>query len=330
LRHDANGNATEEKFLDANGEPIAGDQGYAIRRLTYTPGPQGNRIEETYFDAAGKKTYSKGGYHRKIDEFDATGALRRQTLDEHDPAQSKYYRRVGESEFDSQGRIRHLTIRYEDAQGQLAADAGLPFTMTEDFRDESGRVTTEWQIGCDPRNCAGPVLRIDIEWHPNGSMKRRVRRVCDANRNELPFVSNGTAAYTEEEFDENERLERTYETGFSEARVGFFRREARFSGGNLQSVTHTRSDGTVLDSVRVIIISVNPPANQPKSAELKSGDQLVAANGKPVMSSRAFSSSGPFPGGWLEVLREGRRIRIDGFGPGALGVILEDRAPPGK
>lgn len=329
LRHDANGNATEEKFLDAKGEPIAGDQGYAIKRLTYTSGPQGVRIEEAYFDAAGKKTYSKGGYHRTISEFDATGALGRQTLDEHDPARFKYYRRVSESESDSQGRIRQLTIRYEDTQGQLATNAELPYTVTEDSYDENGRITTEWQIGRDP-NWGGPVLRIDTEWYSTGTMRRRVRRACDANRNDLPFISNGAAARIEEEFNENERLERIYETGFYERRVGFSKREARFSGGNLQSVTHTRSDGTVLDSVRVIITSVKAPANQPKSAELKDGDQLVAANGKPVTSARAFSSTGPFPGGWIEVLREGRRIRINSFGPGPLGVILEDRAPEVK
>jgi hypothetical protein len=329
LSHDANGNAIEEKFLDAKGSPVAGDQGYAIRRLAYNSGPQGVRIEETYFDAAGNKTYTKGGYHRTISEFDTTGALRRQTLDEHDPAGAKYYRRVSEMEFDTQGRIRQLTIRYEDAQGQLAKDAELPYNRSEDIYDENGRITTEWQLGRDPKGWAGPVLRINTEWYSSGKMRRRVRQACDSNRNELPTVFDGAAARIEEEFNESGNLERIYETGFDEQRVGFSKREARFSGGNLQSVSHTRSDGTVLNSVRVISASVSPPANQPKSAELKEGDQLVAANGKPVTSAHVWSSA-DFPGGWLEVLRAGRRIRIDGFAPGKLGVVLEDRALTGK
>jgi hypothetical protein len=79
--------------------------------------------------------------------------------------------------------------------------------------------------------------------------------------------------------------------------------------------------------VRVFIINVVPPADQPKSAELKVGDQLVAANGKPITSAYAWILSANFPGGSIEVLREGQRIRINGFGPGNLGVDLQDRAP---
>ena len=327
LQHDINGNVIEEKFLDAKGEPVAGDQGYAIKRFTYTTGPQGIRIEQTYFDPAGRKTYSKGGYHRLIDEFDATGMLRRQTMDEHDPARFQYYRFVSEPEFDQQGRSRHTINRFEDAQGHLATNAGLLFTGSEDFYDEEGRLTTEWKTGCDPKDFGGPVLRFDTEWHSTGAMKRRVRQVCDANRKPLAFISNGTAARTEEEYDAIAQPERIYETGFDESRVGFSTREAKFSSGNLQSVTHTRSDGTSLESVRVIIVGVVPPSDQPKSAELKPGDQLLAANGQEVSSAYGFVFGPKFPGGWVEVLRDGQRVRIDGFNPGSLGVILEDRAP---
>ncbi|OLE55150.1 MAG: hypothetical protein AUG51_04650 [Acidobacteria bacterium 13_1_20CM_3_53_8] len=327
FQHDANGNVTEEKFLDAQGNPVAGENGYAIRRFIYTSTPKGMRVEQTYFDAAGQKTYSKGGYHRLIDEFDATEVLRRQTMDEHDPAQYKYYRYTSEPEYDAQGRLRHMSSRYEDAQGQLAINAGLAFIAVESFYDEQGRVTTEWRTAGDPRNFGGPVLRFDTEWYSNGKTKRQVRQVCDENRQPLPFISTGTGAHYEEEFDENEQRVRIYETGFNENLVGFSAREAKFSGGNLQSVTHTHSDGTVLKSVRVIITSVQPPPDQPKSAELKAGDQLVAANGKPVTSAYAWVFAGSFPGGSLEVLREGQRIRIDGFNPGKLGVSLEDRAP---
>ena len=76
----------------------------------------------------------------------------------------------------------------------------------------------------------------------------------------------------------------------------------------------------------VIISQIIPPANQPKSAELKPGDQFIAANGKPVTSAYAYVFSGSFPGGSIEVLRDGHRLRIDGFASGSLGVVLEDRA----
>jgi S1-C subfamily serine protease len=146
----------------------------------------------------------------------------------------------------------------------------------------------------------------------------------------LPFISTGKAAHYEEEYNTTEQQERIYETGFDEKLVGFSTREAKFSGGKLQSVTHTRSDGTVLDSVRVIITEVEPLAEQPKAAELQAGDYFISANGKPVTNAHAWVHAGSFPGGWIEVLREGRRIRIDGLNPGSLGVTLEDRAPVGE
>lgn len=325
-RRDANGNVTEEKFLDPQGQPVAGEKGYAIRRFTYASGPQGKRIEETYFDAAGAKTYGKGGgNHRLIDEFDANGELFRQTSEDHDPARYKYYRFVSEPEFDDQGRLRHGIYRFQDAHGQPATEVGLAYTVSEDFYDENGRPTTEWKIGLDSKLVGGPVLQTETEWHSNGKTKRQVRQVCDANRKPLPFISNGTAARLEEQFSVDEQRERIYETGFDEKMVGFSTRESKFSSGNLQSVTHTRGDGAVVSSVRVMITAVTPPAEQPKSGMLQPGDQLVTANGKAVPNAYAWVFGG-FPGGWIEVLREGRRIRIDGFVPGPLGVDLEDRA----
>ncbi len=325
-RRDPNGNVMEEKFLNTNGEPVANEKGYAIKRFTYATGPQGQRIEETYFNAAGEKTYTKSGHHRLIDEFSTTGILRRQTMEDNDPARFKYYRIVSEPEFDAQGRLRHSTYRFEDAQGQLATGAGLPYTATEDFYDEDGHPTTEWMIGLDPKDAGGPVSRNDTEWHSNGETKRRVRQICDADRKPLPFLADGNAARREEEFDANARRERIFETGFDEQLVGFATREAKFADGNLQSVTHTRSDRTVVDSVGVIIMEITPPAEQPKSGEIKPGDQLVSVNGKTLTSSYAFVFAGSFPGGWIEVMREGQRIRIGSLNPGLLGVVLQDRA----
>ncbi|CAN5534414.1 hypothetical protein BH20VER3_BH20VER3_07660 [soil metagenome] len=325
LRYDRNGNVMEEKYLNSDGVAVANDKGYAIRRFHYAITSQGTRTEETYFDAAGKKTYNTGGYHRLITEFDPTGMLRRQSLDEHDPARYKYYRYVSEPEQDAQGRTRQSVARFEDAAGNLATKADLLYTSSEDFYDENGRLTSEWKMGCDLEMIGGPVVHFETEWYSTGAQKRWVRQVCDRNRKPLPFISNGTAAHHEEEFNAIGQQERIYESGFDEKLVGFATRETKFAGGVLQSVTHTRSDGTVLDSVRVIIKSVQP--EQPKAAKLQAGDQLVAANDKAVTTASAWVTSGPFPGGWIEVLRDGQRVRIEGFQAGPLGIVLEDRAP---
>lgn len=123
-----------------------------------------------------------------------------------------------------------------------------------------------------------------------------MRQVCDGNRQPLSFIFNGSAARFEEEFNVNEQRERIYETGFDERLVGFSAREAKFSGGTLQSVTHTHSDGISLDSVRVIITGIVPQAEQPRSAELKEEDQLIAVNGKPITSVYSWAFAGTFPG----------------------------------
>jgi hypothetical protein len=49
-----------------------------------------------------------------------------------------------------------------------------------------------------------------------------------------------------------------------------------------------------------------------------------------VTSAYAWVYAGNFPGGWIEVLRDGKRVRIEGFEAGTLGVFLEDRAPFAK
>jgi predicted Ser/Thr protein kinase len=149
LHHDRNGNITEETYLDGNGAPKLGDRGYATRRLTYSAGPQGLRIEETYFDAAGNNTYNSGGYHRLISEFNLAGSLRRLTADQHDPARFKYYRQVNEPEYDPQGKLIHSVHEYEDAQGNLAVNAGIPFSRSEEFFDDQGRRVRLLETGFD-------------------------------------------------------------------------------------------------------------------------------------------------------------------------------------
>ncbi len=156
-------------------------------------------------------------------------------------------------------------------------------------------------------------------------MIKRVREVCDENRQPLPVISIGIAARKEEYFNSNGQYDRIFEIGFDEGLVGFSTREAKFYGGALQSVEHKRADGSALSSVRVIITAVVVPPEQPKSAELKVGDQLLSSNGKAVTNGYAWVFAGAFPGGWVEVIRDGKRIRIDGFVAGPLGIGLEDR-----
>jgi hypothetical protein len=325
LLHDERGNKTEEKQVDEAGQAIVNDKGYAIKRISYNSGPEGMRWDETYYDAAGKATYSKAGYHRLTTQFGPTGALRQQTMEELDHSRFHYHRDVSEPEYDALGRLRRNVYRYENEKGELALDAGLSWAQEEENYDDNGRIFLIWRLGC-PASAGAPAFSIDAEYHKTGALKRRVRQACDMNRKPLTVTTTGTATHTEEEFDQLDRKERIYETGFNEKTHGFSTREARFSEGTLQSVTHKRSDGSTVEAVGVFIVGVY--AEQAKATELRPGDQLLEANGVPVRSGYEFAAT--FAGGWIEVLRDGKKLRIEGFEAGTLGIALEDRVVTDK
>lgn len=323
LQYDDRGNLTEEKNLDADGHVAQSDQGYAIRRHTYKFGPEGTYSEQRYFDATGAKSYGNSGYHIQTSSYDSGGVLRRLTNEELDQTKYHYHRDVSLPEYDALGRPRRSVIRHENEKGELALDAGLLYAQQEETFDEKGRVFLIWELGCNVEIRGSPTLSIDLEWHKTGAEKRRVRQACDANRKPLDLTSNGIPARKEEEYDQLGRLERIFESGFNEQTHGYKTLEATFSDGALQKVVHKRSDGGVVEAVQVFIVALVP--EQPKAKELRIGDQLVESNGVPVRNGYEWAAA-PFPGGWLEVVRDGKRLRIEGFEAGALGVGLEDRA----
>jgi tRNA A-37 threonylcarbamoyl transferase component Bud32 len=324
FKFDDRGNVLQEAVLGPDGKPAPGAEGWAIRRCAWQFSADGYRQEETWFNANGGIAYARAGQHRRITEYDASGNLYRETTDQHDPAHYSYQRWVVEPEYDAQGRERHTIAHYQDANGQPATNAGLPYTTREVTLDEEERDILEWKLGCPPE-VGAPVLRIDTEWHRTGARKRVFRQACDENRKPIAVLSNGTPARMEQDFNEIDKLERIYETGFDESLLGYSTREAKFDSGKLLNVVHRRSDGTALDSVIVTVKYVEP--QQPKVKELLPGDQLVAANDRAVTTAYAWVAAGEFPGGWIEVIRNGKRLRIEGFQQGALGIVLEDRAP---
>jgi hypothetical protein len=320
FQHDERGNRMEEKKVDETGQAIVNEKGYAIKRMSYQFGAEGMRWDETYFDAAGAAVYCTAGYHRLTTHFGPTGVLRRQTMEELDHSRYHYHRDVSEPEYDALGRQRRNTYRYENEKGDLALDAGLPYAQYEESYDDNGRIFLIWKLGC-PATEGAPAFSIDAEYHKTGALKRRVIQACDMNRKPLALTSTGIAARKEEEYDQLERRERIYEAGFNEKSVGFTTRDAKFSEGVFQSVTHKRSDGSTVEALGVFIVEV--AAQQAKAAELKPGDQLLEANGVPVRNAYQWTTT--FSGGWIELLRDGKKLRIEGFEAGPLGVALEDR-----
>ena len=327
-RSDAVGNVLEEGWLDAAGQPILGPEGWAIRRrsLGEVANPPGWREVETLLGPDGAKIFCTAGHHRRISETDPNGNLRRLVYDDNDPARFKYFRYVADTKYDTRMRLRGYVVRYENEKGDLATHAGLTHTSLEKEYDENERETTEWKLGCDVSVLGAPAWRTDNEWHSTGMRKRRVRQAYDEQRQPLETIATGNAAHAEEDFNELQRIERLYESGFDEKLTGFSIREAIFRNGDFQSVTHRRKNGAQLEAVRVLIKGVFPDA-QAKSRELlREGDQFITANGEPVKTAYEWVFTNQFAGGYLEVMRNGRRLRLEGFEGGQLGIALEERS----
>ncbi len=321
--YDALGNISEERLVDLEGKPIVGPDGWSIRRRTFseTRDVPGWLEEETYFDVNGASAYHRDGYHRQILEYDETGLPRVLVTEGYDPKRFSYYRFRSTSEFVA-GKLRRLVSRFEDNDGQLAPNT-LACTAVETIFDEDGDEETKWELNCNVEAMGAPAFRTDTGWENDGGRKT-IRQAVDDKREPLAHMATGGPARSEHERDENGELKRTYETGFDEKVVGFNIRECRFTNGNLVSAVHKLDDGSTVTGVKVFIKSVSP--QQAKAAELHAGDQILTLNGKPPTTAYAFQS-GQFAGGSIEVMRNGSRVRIDGFSAGAIGIVLEDRAP---
>jgi tRNA A-37 threonylcarbamoyl transferase component Bud32 len=328
LRSDPVGNVIEERWLDAAGQPLLGPKGWAIRRATHSAiaSPPGWREEETYFDTKDAKTFCTSGHHRLISDFDPNGNLRRTVFEDNDPARFKYYRYVAETEYDTRARLRRAVVRYENEKGDLATHAGRLFTSIETEYDENEREITEWKLGCDVAELGAPAWKTETQWHSTGMRKQRIRQACDEKRQPLDTISNGNAARSEENFNELQRIERLHETGFDEKLSGFSIREAIFNSGEFQSVTHRRKDGTKLETIRVLIKGVFPDAQEKSRELLRAGDQFLGANGEPVKTAYEWVFTNQFAGGYLEVLRDGKGLKLEGFAAGQLGIALEERS----
>ncbi|MEY2562209.1 MAG: eukaryotic-like serine/threonine-protein kinase [Verrucomicrobiota bacterium] len=323
------GNVLEKRVVDLDGHPKTVSEGWSIIRYAYSDmaSPPGWREEFSLFDTKGEKAWMlNGGFHRSITEFHSTGDVYRVITEDQNPAPGGFFRSITEPEFDTQQRMRKFVLRKEDKEGKLISGPGLTGILEKEF-DDDGRLVSEWLIGSDTGTTGAPAWHTTTEWHRTGTEKRMAKQACDLQRKPLPYIATGTGARTEYYYDEIGQRDRIYETGFDEKVVGFNVRETKFAGGEFQSVTHKRSDGSMVDAVHVFITEVNP--QQPKAAELKVGDQLLAANDHPVHSAYEWVFT-KFPGGWIEVVRDGKTVRIEGFEAGSTGITLVDRAAPAK
>jgi hypothetical protein len=284
------------------------------------------RREDTYFDSSGAKGYWKGSYHRLIDEFDPTGVLVRQTAEDYNPANSSFYRQVSQPEWDEWKNYVGLKTRFENEEGKLATNPGLSFNATEVTFDLNGREITSWQSGWSVEDYGAPVWYRETSWYNTGVIRRTIEQAYNEQRKLLSVLKIKYPSRIEKEFSAKGDLARDFSSGYDEANYGYDSRELVYEEKDLKSVTYRRQDGTEVRNMRVMIAGINEGA-QPKTLELKVGDQFLAANGVPVSSAFEWALARDFHGGYIEVLRDGERLRIDGFRDGKLGVDLADFGP---
>jgi hypothetical protein len=326
FKYDIDGNLNEESFLDANGKLTTNESGYAIKRSKRSLSNNGMRMEESYFDTKGEKSYQKAGYHRLITEFDPGGMVSRMIQDEHGPQKYKYYRYISEPVFDGQGRMRQHATRYENQDGSAPKDTGLPYTKEEAMYDEKGRETAAWQFGW-PESEGATVWKKDTEWYDSDDTRTIAWQAYDEQRQKLTKLTNLNPAYYIDEYSRTGSLTRKYQSNYDESRLGFFSREIMLNDGKLERITYRRSDGSEIKEMRTLVHEILPDAQPIVKEKLRTGDQLVSANGAPIKSAFIWTFGSDFTGGWIEVWRNGETIRIDGIEGGTLGVYLVDRGP---
>ena len=329
FRYDARGNVVEERALDASGKLHTNADGWAIRRSSIEEDRDGRcwRSITEFFDENGGKTWCKSGHHKEVITFDLIGQLRELDTYDHDPERYSFYRYVSKPEYNNEGKTVRLVSRFEDAEGRPATGEGM-YSGAETEFDGAGHPVLEWQTGWDVVNQNGPVVRTAKQWSAAGKLTRKVREICDEQRQPLAVAPlEDTAARVEETYDDQGRLEGLVESGFNPAVSGFASRTTKFREGKFVSVVHLLPNGTQVPAVRVYVKAVLQDA-QASSRNLLREDQLVSIQGTPVTCVYAWIYGEGFPGGWIEIKRQGVLQRIEGFSAGPLGVMLVERADP--
>ncbi len=233
-----------------------------------------------------------------------------------------------EKKWDADRRMTRKVVEICDEKRQPVAvtvNDEIPAWVEEDYK--GGQLVREWKFGYRPEVHGAESWRTDIEWVSKDFMKHRVREAYDSGRQAVAMITDGNPARTEEIYNDLEQLEKLIEQGFDPAITGFFSRVTELTAGTFVSVSHSMKDGSPVTGVRVYVRFVTDGA-QVASHQFRPGDQLVKIGDVPVTNVYSWTFGGGFPGGLIEIQRDGALLRLEGFTAGSLGVILEERANP--
>ena len=298
--------------------------GYATRHQSYDAATR--VIDERFFDASGAKAWCRAGYHhRVVHAFSPSDMATKTTYEDFDPKSYPYFRMREEEAWEGK-RPLHSRETFEDKDGK-PVHGQEPCLAVEKRYDTQGREVLRIRSGCSLEDWGAPVWQMETEWGGNGVIRKITEQAFDDAGKPLAV---GNAKYGACEItlgDEHGKRKHRTTTGLPEKELGYSRREVDYAPGGAISAIHYFYSNDEPAPVEVVIATIDADA-QPSSKNFQPGDILVSRNGEPVTSLRGMGAGKPFPGGWVEVCREGRTIRIDGFQPGMMGVNLKERVVP--
>ena len=196
MDYDAAGNLVAERWLDAQGNRVNGDAGYAAVVTRYD---DGNRVQaRSYFDADGAPVVIDKGYAAIVTQRDADGnAELERYLDAYGEsvAVNDRYSAVHKT-YDQDGRV--TSIEYLDAEGNLTRFGNRNYAMIVYDYDADGNRLSERYFDADRK----PVIawagsRAATLWTYDDQGRVTSERYYDAD-GEPMFIKANYAGYTAE------------------------------------------------------------------------------------------------------------------------------------
>ena len=188
-------NISEEYFLDKDGNPAAGPDGYARRESDWISGKR--HVETRYYDAEGNLYSSGKQFARKTTEYADKGENK-----------NKWKRPVSESYYDKDGNLMRgpdgfARVEYEyvpntsnvckttylDASGNLYYNRKVGYAVYE-RTNKNGRFIKDAYYGADGQLCAGAKGYAYVEMeYANNETKPTREAYFDVNGN--PYKMSG-------------------------------------------------------------------------------------------------------------------------------------------
>lgn len=168
--YDAHGNRVEQTFFDVAGKPVLLKDGYA--RVTEKYDERGNPVEWACFDVAGKPTLDRANYKHRVEmAYDERGNLTNWVMCDTQGRRSIATDGFGQIAFRFNERGQEAERTYYDSAGkQVRLSAGYA-RVTRGF-DERGRVTEEsyFDEAGRPRGGAGRYARKRLSYDERGNL----------------------------------------------------------------------------------------------------------------------------------------------------------------